>query len=549
MSGAIYSSLGPLPNIPNCHANNENNWSRHNSDIYKEIVEYIDGQPRLSRRVSRASIASGIYEEMKPIPQSFNAIHEESVESQQASTATTTPPLLPPLPPPRKRINTSDGQGILGEIPRSNTNPESELAKKKKYKNVLDNIFGIGRAKRAESVSETQACTAEDIINSVTPTKPFKDDERTTPIYANDATVIRQKKSWTTSVVAISKRNSFSSPDLSQINNLDTFDENQIVVGALDDSIEASDDLESNCGSLLNGCFVSSNELCLTANSNERISADSLNVSEKIPNNFNFSAINSSSINLIGYKGSTIPSSNQKRNKILVDDLTGYCVMAPIQPKKSEETTTDKVPTNPTTSGYSTNSYPSTSSTSAEEPKTSAPKETHKDIAEESAIYEQMLDLDKSKSSTEVDTTSNECNVKQIDDSVTLSSTTATSTFNVDYFTDNLYENLLAVKASQELEHKLPAASLSTSTPTESPHTQSALDNEKSTEEEESYYQTPRKSIISVDDKIPSYYPNICDKIKTRRQHILVPASPQQAFYNSSPTISVASITEVGTPL
>uniref|UniRef100_A0A034VFB6 Uncharacterized protein n=1 Tax=Bactrocera dorsalis TaxID=27457 RepID=A0A034VFB6_BACDO len=538
---AIYSSLGPLPKIPTCHDNNDHGWSRQNSDIYEEILEYVDGQPRLSRRVSRASIASGIYEEMKPTTQAFNAIHEESAESQQGSTTGTTPPPLPPLPPPRKRINTFDGQGILGEIPRSNTNPESELAKKKKYKNVLDNIFGSGRAKRAESVSETQACTAEDIINSITPTKPIKNDEGTTPIYANDAAAIAQKKSWTTTVTSISKRNSFSSPDLSKINYLDTFDENEIVGGALHDSIAACDDLNFTGESLHNACFVPSKEACLITNG--RISTDSLNVSEKIPNNFNFSAINSSSINLIGYNGATIPASNQKRNKILVDDLTGYCVMAPIQPKKTEETATDKVPTDPTTSGYSTNSYPSTSSSSAEEPKASAPKITHKDTAEESAIYEQMLDLH--KSSIEVDTTSNKCNMKQIDDSATLSSATAlTSTSNVDDFTGNLYENLLAVKASQELEHKLPPASLSTSTPTESPHTQPAVETEKSAEEEENYYQTPRKSIISVDDKIPSYYPNSCDTAKTRRHHILATASPQQTVANSSPTISGSGTTE-----
>uniref|UniRef100_A0A0A1XDP3 Uncharacterized protein n=1 Tax=Zeugodacus cucurbitae TaxID=28588 RepID=A0A0A1XDP3_ZEUCU len=537
VTDAIYSSLGPLPNIPNCHDNNEKGWSRHNSDIYEEILEYIDGQPRLSRRVSRASIASGIYEEMKPTPQAFNAIDEESAESQQGSTVGTTPPPLPPLPPPRKRINTFDGQGMLGEIPRSNTNPESELAKKKKYKNVLDNIFGSGRAKRAESVSETQACTAEDIINSITPTKPLKDGEVTTPIYANDAAAMRQKKSWTTSALASSKRNSFSSPDLSKINYLDTFDENEIVV-ALDDSIAASDDLSLSIESLHNACFVPTKETCPAVNANGRPSTDSLNVSEKIPNNFNFSAINSSSINLIGYNGATIPASNQRKNKILVDDLTGYCVMAPIKPKKSEETATDKVPTEPTTSGYSTSSYPSTSSSSAEEPKATAPKETCKNTAEESAIYEQMLDLH--KSSTEVETVTNNCKLKQNEDSATLSA----STSNVDDFTGNLYENLLAVKASQELEHKLPPASLSTSTPTESPHTQPAVDNEKLTEEDENYYQTPRKSIISVDDKIPSYYPNSCDTVKTRRHHTLATASPQQAVFNASPTVSSASTTE-----
>ncbi|KAI8123702.1 hypothetical protein CVS40_5585 [Lucilia cuprina] len=38
-------------------------------------------------------------------------------------------------------------------------------------------------------------------------------------------------------------------------------------------------------------------------------------------------------------------------------------------------------------------------------------------------------------------------------------------------------------------------------------------------EEQENLYQTPRKSIISIDDKIPSYYPNSCDTEIFQRHH------------------------------
>ncbi|XP_036333093.1 uncharacterized protein LOC118744289 [Rhagoletis pomonella] len=548
LSEAPYSTLGPLPNIPNCLDSNQSNWSRrvsHSSEIYEEIFENIDGQPRLSRRVSRASIASGIYEEMKPSANAFNVIDEESTESQPASGTTTAPPPLPPLPPPRKRINTFDGQGVLGEIPRSNTNPESELAKKKKYKNVLDNIFGSGRAKRAESVSETQACTAEDIINSITPTKPVKDNEITTPIYANDSAVKRQKNTKY-STLAAAKRNSFSSPDLSKINYVDTFDEKDIAVGSLNNSIACSDGVDLSTDSLHNACIMPSKENLQSSIFHGRISTDNLNVSEKIPNNFNFSAINSSGINLIGSNGAAIPTSNQRKNKILIDDLTGYCVMAPIRPKQVLPTGTERVPAEPTSSGYSTSSNPSTSSSSAEDPKASAAPKPPPVAAEESAIYEQMLDLHTSNS--EQETTGNKSTIKTANDTNTLATSTAsTSTSNIADFTGNLYENLLAVKASQELELQLPPTALSTSTPTESPHTQPTADNEKQLEEEENYYQTPRKSIISVDEKIPSYYPNSCDTAKTRRHHTLATASPQMAVYNTSPTVGATSTAAAST--
>ncbi|XP_067627299.1 uncharacterized protein sced [Eurosta solidaginis] len=532
-----YSALGPLPNIPSCHDCNQSGVSQrisHISGIYEEIIEFVGGQPRLSRRVSRASIASGIYEEMQPTTNEFNAIDEESCDFfSTAALAISPPPPLPPLPPPRKRINTFDGQGTLGVIPRSNTNPESELAKKKKYKNVLDIIFGNGRGKRAESVSETQACSAEDIINSITPTKPSKDNEVITPIYANDTAVNKEMKpKCVQTALANSKRNSFSSPDLSKINYLD----DDIALGY---SLSTSGDLHLSNDSLNNICLTTSKDVGQTSNVLGKHAAVGLNVSEKIPNNFNFSAANCSSINLIGFNGAAIPSSNYRKNKILIDDLTGYCVMAPIKTKKVEDASVDKTPAEPISSGYSTRSDPSTSSSTADEPKitktetktipaavfkTTTTKEKN---AEESAIYEQMLPL--RAGNAESDNETNKSTSKLAENSVSTSS-------NVIDFTGNLYENLLAVKASQELEHQLPTSTLSTSTPTESPLTQPTVCNDKQMiDYEEDYYQTPRKSIVSVDDKIPSYYPNSCDTIKTRRHHTLASGSPQHSIYNTSP--------------
>ncbi|XP_055686388.1 uncharacterized protein LOC129791841 [Lutzomyia longipalpis] len=89
------------------------------SGIYEEI-------PDARRNAPRASIASGIYEEMLP------------VDEKKPSDAETDQ--MPPPLPPRTRINTAEG-----EIPRSFTNPESEMMKKKRYRALFDGFLGLGR--------------------------------------------------------------------------------------------------------------------------------------------------------------------------------------------------------------------------------------------------------------------------------------------------------------------------------------------------------------------------------------------------------------------
>ncbi|KAI8037236.1 uncharacterized protein LOC128255783 [Drosophila gunungcola] len=436
-------ALGPLPNLPD--SLDASNLSPRVSQIYEEI---FDGS-----RISRVSIASGIYEEMKP----------------SAMEKTPSPPPLP-AHPHRQRINTFEC-----DIPRSSTNPESELAKKKKYKNMLDSLFGGPRQKGSSSNNE--------LAN--------EPNNEALPLYENAPTPEPVLPSKRSSQLSKSQRNSFSSPDLSKLNFLDTFGE---YFGAQnhESSLELNISLDE---SVIEP--ISRNQIVaqITSQLSKPDSLESLNVSEQLPYNFNFSACNTSTINLIGSHGAVPQSNLLKKNKILEDDLTGYCVMAPIlKPAAVKE-----LPPQPsgstasTSSGYSTGSYSSSSSSCNTED-----QPTKTQVANESDIYEAMHGS-------------------------SLNSTVGAAAAG---FAEHLYENLLAVKAAQELEAQPLGVGLSTSTPTESPLApalpQKGTPKEKTIqqkpEEEEDYYQTPRKSIISVDDKIPSYYPNSCDSLKSKRR-------------------------------
>ncbi|XP_034478940.1 uncharacterized protein LOC117785144 [Drosophila innubila] len=469
------SQRGPLPNLPDslCFELDANsfNFSARVSQIYEEI---FDGS-----RISRASIASGIYEEMN------------LTSANAARAILEMPPALPPLPAHRKRINTFECQP--GEIPRSSTNPESELAKKKKYKNMLDNIFGQKRRSGSASVDGPP---------------PERDEEREEqqpqqqlPLYENAPTPETAPPRKRTPNIKNAQRNSFSSPDLSKLNFLDTFGE-ALSSEELNISLEDSAIEDNSRQALLDQ---------ITRHVSRADSLESLNVSEQLPHNFNFSACNTSTINLIGSNGAVSVTSGQllqaKKKKVLVDDLNGYCVMAPIIQKidSNGEVALEKKPsasTASTSSGYSTGSYSSSTSSCNTDEQTvkisaPAPVAVALEAHNESDIYEPM-------------------HVNSLNSHNSI-------------LADHLYENLLAFKASQELEGQPLGLGygLSTSTPTESPllpalppkqQTPTTDQREQLEQEEEDYYQTPRKSIISVDDKIPSYYPNSCDTLKSKRR-------------------------------
>lgn len=516
-----------MPQIPT-DANSSLNWSRRvsrSSEIYEEICEGNIQPPRLSRRLSRGSIASGIYEEMKPCSSNIQSIVEEHLDS---------PPPVPPLPPHRKRLNTfeTDPFAFLGDMRRSSTNPESELVKKKKYKNVLENIFGANRSKRAESISETPTCTIEDII------KGGENQKHIQPTCTNDVL-----KPLPISCSKIDKRNSFSSPDLSKINFLDTFDEEKIVAlmqlnCSSDLETHIDDDFVSEESKVFNYSSFSLDDSATTARSSRcamaRIlelksksgSMESFNVSGRLPQNFNFSACNSSAINLVGASGAVPSAQKLKHNKIILDDeLTGYCIMAPIRSKNAIETSTATTSStsSSTTSGYSTGSYCSSSTSSSTSSNTQNVENIQKrdvllkkSLAKTETDYDQLPIRKEPLPVGENDLGNIYENMKSVSplsgSSVILRPHENTPPLSKE-FTGNLYENLLTIKAAQELEQPLPG-NICTSTPTDSPADEPSP---SCLGENESYYQTPRKSIISVDDKIPSYYPNSCDTVRMRR--------------------------------
>ncbi|XP_030375282.1 flocculation protein FLO11 isoform X2 [Scaptodrosophila lebanonensis] len=486
------NALGPLPTLPDVYGLDANSFSARISRVSQIYEEIFDGS-----RISRASIASGIYEEMKP------------------STELEVPPTVPPLPVHRKRINTfecSPQNGRIDELPRCSTNPESDLAKKKKYKNMLENIFGTSRGKRTASISE-----------------PVQQPHNSPVIYEN-TTPTRGNSGTPTSIVKF-QRNSFSSPDLSKLNFLDTCGEAHIADMLKMESEESSGELNVS----LDESVIEpvSRDLLLakiTKQLSKGNSLESLNVSEQLPHNFNFSACNTSKINLIGANGAVPNNTLLQKNKILVDDVSGYCVMAPIVKKNTAQI--EKQPTTSTsssTSGYSTGSYSSSSSscnnedqqcktlTQAQIPLPPPPPPPM--VSNESGIYEPMH----------------------------VSSLNSTATPNSG-FVDHLYENLLTVKAEQELELPL-GYGLSTSTPTESPlvpvlpQKGTPKNQTAPTKQEEDYYQTPRRSIISVDDKIPSYYPNSCDTLKSKRRSPNTDngSGLRHLRQKRSPTLSTAS--------
>ncbi|KAH8272879.1 hypothetical protein KR018_006659 [Drosophila ironensis] len=447
-------SRGPLPNLPESSLD-MSSMSARVSQIYEEI---FDGS-----RISRVSIASGIYEEMKP------AVLEA--------------PSPPPLPANhRQRVNTFD-------IPRSSTNPESELAKKKKYKTMLDSLFGGVRQKRADSVSESAG-------------RGERESDQL-PLYENAPPPEGGKRS---SQLDKSQRNSFSSPDLSKLNFLDVLEGEEQNFGS---SLELNISLDESAIEPAAKHLLSE----IKGHLSKADSLESLNVSEQLPHNFNFSACNTSTINLIGSHGAVLHNSILKRNKIVVDDLSGYCVMAPIlKPVQKDAPPQPGGSTASTSSGYSTGSYcSSTSSCNTEDQPT---KTLVAQAANESDIYLSMHgnSLNGTVGATGVG------------------------------FAEHLYENLLAVKAAQELEAQPLGFGLSTSTPTESPLAAPALPQKGTPKEkllqqhpdDEDYYQTPRKCGCSVDDKIPSYYPNSCDTLKSKRRS---PSASSSAGADQGPSL------------
>lgn len=291
--------LGPLPNIPA----NDPNWSRRlsgMSGIYEEIGD--DSSLRKNnRRISRNSVASGIYEEMKPFP----PLIVEPSTSETGSELKTPPPL-----PPRTRINTLEYE----EIPRAYTNPESDTMSK--FRKVIC----------GSTTSEIDKKPAQD-----------------------DLMMLRRNKlkpKYLGFDLPDAKRYSLSSPDLTKFSYL---------LNVNNDASSTEDfDYHSTSGS---------NEIKLEANESIPAVIDedevNLNISEKIQSNFNFSCANTSKVNLIGASVLNDESLHQGvtlRHKFSIDYDLGYCVMTPPAIKNSlsiSSSNSSKMSTNSSTTASS----------------------------------------------------------------------------------------------------------------------------------------------------------------------------------------------------
>lgn len=276
--------LGPLPNVPVTDAN----WSRRisgMSGIYEEI--FCDRNSIM--RPSRVSVASGIYEEMKPLPEMTPENTSYAKESLQVRS-------LPPPLPPRVRANT-----LECEIPRSYTNPETLKKNKISFKSVF----------RSRSASKS---------------------DKKSPVQKEEI-VLRHNRFKPRAVFLENKRNSYSSPDLTKFNYCpdDSFDEFSF-------ESQHSSTGSDHASSLLN-------ESCYD-------SPKPVNISHNIGSNFNSSCLESSTINLVGANVAS-QDTHMKRElseekvvmrKKSLDNEVGYIVMnRPInKPKLTPHVTVER---------------------------------------------------------------------------------------------------------------------------------------------------------------------------------------------------------------
>uniref|UniRef100_A0A182PIB6 PH domain-containing protein n=1 Tax=Anopheles epiroticus TaxID=199890 RepID=A0A182PIB6_9DIPT len=332
--------LGPLPTVPVVERQADssiigaNNWSRRVSGMSGIYEEIRDDLASGSSRLSRASIASGIYEEMKLVTASEPIMEELS-----------TPP--PPLPP-RKRLNTNEDF----DLQRSYTAPEVELMKKKRHHWLrLESMFGRKRTTSTDSQGSTSAKKNSNRKENKTETKPSS-----SPVVHRDK-VNRLR-------LGENKRNSFSSPDLSRlkISNVPAGFEDgdgNVSCDNLSDGVGSCtsefylqhdiDYIEEDCcfGSSeyinMSGASISSEppaEACEKDRNHHNKMFGSvlsdigrLNISEHVFDSFNRS-VNSSTVNLAGcvaaMDGSVAECRVERPPPIKESELDGYLEMGPI---------------------------------------------------------------------------------------------------------------------------------------------------------------------------------------------------------------------------
>ncbi|XP_053691445.1 uncharacterized protein LOC128739961 [Sabethes cyaneus] len=306
--------LGPLPNVPD-QTGNSRRISGF-SGIYEEISDLRNSFA--TNACPRMSIASGIYEEMK-LPDT----EEQAKNNCEAKDLIYE--IAPPLPPrPRSFTN----EFILQ---RSFTTPEVDFNKKKKHWQIFDSMFG---RRRTNSASTNMPNASE--IKTTYEKEPLSD------IQLKNPQKMMFRKNMVKKNLAVNKRNSFSSPDLSILK----------IYGEKGYTTESTDTLsnEGSCKSdslirdernyIEEDCFKFSN-FSITDNSSVEDSVANLliseelvdnrqskimNVSERIISNFNISC-NSSSVNLVGFDCTSNLQKELRQTLDVPPIPVGYCEM------------------------------------------------------------------------------------------------------------------------------------------------------------------------------------------------------------------------------
>lgn len=333
--------LGPLPTVPQLERVDTNtaNWSRRISGISGIYEEISDDRATARSRLSRASIASGIYEEMRLVGNSGDKT--SPIIEEDAST----PP--PPLPP-RTRANTNEN---FEDFHCSSPAPEGELLKKKRHWLRLDSVFG----RRRTTSTDSQGSASGKKPSAV---KQSKTNAKSATI---QGAVVHRDKVCRLRFVE-NKRNSFSSPDLSRL-KIDEISEGTLGIAGDNSSCDNLSDGNGSCTSefypqpdvdyIEEDCsFASSEFIHLTdepslpasnvkgADAQRIPEIKRLNISERIFESFNGS-VNSSTVNLVGsacggvasrldYESAVISPAVDYPPPINEDDLVGYLEMGPV---------------------------------------------------------------------------------------------------------------------------------------------------------------------------------------------------------------------------
>lgn len=308
---ALNDILGPLPNVPaaveqQCQIG-EASLRRVSgvSGIYEEIFDPARASGAFGSG-PRASVVSGIYEEMKLTD--IKEQHERSTD-ELADDDDIAPPL-----PPRPRSHTNEF-----ELQRSFTTPESDYLKKKKHWQLFESMFGRRRTNSGSSSTGKTPKVDPEVKKQTNGQKV---------VYRDKVANLRFSEN---------KRNSFSSPDLSALKvdgggNVATSGDNLSDEGSCSSEFYVQrevDYIEEDCflsTELLPGSRCPSIEESLANllingedGNDSRFDGAQMNVSEKIVPNLNGSC-NSSTINLVGF-------SCTMTKEEPVSTTEGYCEM------------------------------------------------------------------------------------------------------------------------------------------------------------------------------------------------------------------------------